>query len=246
MTHTLKNIWEATREYVVSVPSETTFQTSGRLIPQEFVTAGDYLTYKFPTWSWESGIRSKHKSYLPDDKQYLMTRHVPVKLENLVVTSEWTEISEDGIADFADFETLILENNDKSELTDIPDLQTESEDHCNTIVPTRTYDIAITYDKYYQTPRIWLTGFDENGLPLTAEQMYADISDVHLGKTVTVESHPHEDGIWLTVHPCKHASVMKKLYKQKEEYTAEHYMVLFLKFMTSVLYHIDYDNSMDF
>lgn len=29
------------------------------------------------------------------------------------------------------------------------------------IVHTRTYDLHITYDKYYQTPRLWLTGYDE-------------------------------------------------------------------------------------
>ena len=26
---------------------------------------------------------------------------------------------------------------------------------------TRTYDVSITYDKYYQTPRIWLFGYSE-------------------------------------------------------------------------------------
>lgn len=29
------------------------------------------------------------------------------------------------------------------------------------IVRTRTYDLHITYDKYYQTPRLWLFGYDE-------------------------------------------------------------------------------------
>ena len=29
------------------------------------------------------------------------------------------------------------------------------------IVQTRTYDLHITYDKYYQTPRLWLSGYDE-------------------------------------------------------------------------------------
>ena len=29
------------------------------------------------------------------------------------------------------------------------------------ILRTRTYDLSITYDKYYQTPRIWLFGYDE-------------------------------------------------------------------------------------
>lgn len=29
------------------------------------------------------------------------------------------------------------------------------------ILQTRTYDLCITYDKYYQTPRLWLFGYDE-------------------------------------------------------------------------------------
>nr|KAG5701454.1 hypothetical protein BaRGS_032786 [Batillaria attramentaria] len=29
------------------------------------------------------------------------------------------------------------------------------------IIQTRTYDLHITYDKYYQTPRLWLMGYDE-------------------------------------------------------------------------------------
>lgn len=29
------------------------------------------------------------------------------------------------------------------------------------ILQTRTYDLNITYDKYYQTPRMWLYGYDE-------------------------------------------------------------------------------------
>lgn len=44
------------------------------------------------------------------------------------------------------------------------------------IVPTRTYDLNITYDKYYQTPRLWLCGYNENQKPLTIDQMYEDIS----------------------------------------------------------------------
>lgn len=29
------------------------------------------------------------------------------------------------------------------------------------IIPTRTYDLSITYDKHHQTPRMWLFGYDE-------------------------------------------------------------------------------------
>ena len=29
------------------------------------------------------------------------------------------------------------------------------------LLQVRTYDVMITYDKYYQTPRVWLIGYDE-------------------------------------------------------------------------------------
>lgn len=34
------------------------------------------------------------------------------------------------------------------------------------ILQTRTYDLYITYDKYYQTPRLWLFGYDEVRTPV--------------------------------------------------------------------------------
>lgn len=45
----------------------------------------------------------------------------------------------------------------------------------NEIVQTRRYDLYITYDKYYQTPRLWLMGYDEHNNPLVIEKMYEDI-----------------------------------------------------------------------
>ena len=40
----------------------------------------------------------------------------------------------------------------------------------------RTYDLNITYDKYYQTPRLWLFGYDENRKALSVDEMYEDFS----------------------------------------------------------------------
>lgn len=31
----------------------------------------------------------------------------------------------------------------------------------DSVVHTRTYDLHITYDKYYQTPRLWVVGYNE-------------------------------------------------------------------------------------
>lgn len=113
-------------------------------------------------------------------------------------------------------------------------------------IPTRTYDLNITYDNYYRTPRLWLSGYDENHKPLTIEQMYDDISEEHAKKTVTFEAHPHIPGtLMASIHPCRHAEVMKKLInlvaesgKQLEVYN---YLMVFLKFVQSVIPTIEYD-----
>ncbi len=77
------------------------------------------------------------------------------------------------------------------------------------IVPTRTYDLNITYDKYYQTPRLWLSGYDEKRQPLTVDQMYEDFSQDHAKRTVTMETHPHLPGPPMaSVHPCRYALSM--------------------------------------
>ena len=44
---------------------------------------------------------------------------------------------------------------------------------------TRTYDVSLTYDKYYQCARVWLYGYTEARLPLTSDQVRLT-SDIRL------------------------------------------------------------------
>lgn len=46
------------------------------------------------------------------------------------------------------------------------------------ILRTRTYDLNITYDNFYRTPRLWLFGYDERQRPLSEEDTYEDVSQV--------------------------------------------------------------------
>uniref|UniRef100_A0A0K0D022 Ubiquitin-like-conjugating enzyme ATG3 n=1 Tax=Angiostrongylus cantonensis TaxID=6313 RepID=A0A0K0D022_ANGCA len=110
----------------------------------------------------------------------------------------------------------------------------------------RTYDLHITYDKYYQVPRLFLMGYDENRKPLTVQQTYEDFSADHANKTITVEAHPHIDCDMPTVHPCRHAEVMmKRLLDQLEDNGKElgvhEYLLIFLKFVQAVIPTIEYD-----
>lgn len=78
---------------------------------------------------------------------------------------------------------------------------------------TRTYTLYITYSPYYRTPRMYLSGYHASGQPLKPQSMMEDIVGDYKDKTVTLEDFPFFDaGLKMaSVHPCKHASVMKIL-----------------------------------
>jgi len=99
------------------------------------------------------------------------------------------------------------------------------------LLQVRTYDCLISYDKHYQTPRFWLFGYDEvsspgldneqeadlqNKTPLSPTQVFQDVPSDYAFKTMTMEAFPHSGAQLASVHPCKHASVMKKFIDRME------------------------------
>lgn len=259
------------------------------MTPEEFVRAGDYLVNTCPTWNWEAGDQKKVRSFLPVDKQYLVTRNVPC-LQRACALEEYGQLSEQVVAaqigtneeeddgwvtavgnersstskekDIPTIGDVSAANNDIAEdIPDFEDLELADEDddeaacvvthadanHHEGIVKTRTYDLLITYDKYYQTPRIWLLGYDENRQPLPPSAVLEDVSVEHAHKTVTVEPHPHSSAAVAvaSIHPCKHAHVMHTLVEVVtsggSEFHVDRYLVLFLKFIASIIPTINYD-----
>lgn len=79
--------------------------------------------------------------------------------------------------------------------------------------PLRTYTLYITYSNFYRTPRLYLSGYLSPSQPLPPHLMMEDIVGDYKDKTVTLEDFPWFDGgvKMATVHPCRHASVMKTL-----------------------------------
>ncbi|CAI9102687.1 OLC1v1000994C2 [Oldenlandia corymbosa var. corymbosa] len=297
--------FKGTVERITSPRTVSAFKEKGVLTVQEFVLAGDNLVSKCPTWSWESGEPSKRKSYLPVDKQFLITRNVPCLRRAASVEEEYeasggevlldnedgdgwlathgkpkeSKSSDDEDVPSMDALDLGKSNTIKSipsyfggeEEEDIPDIsEFEDSDNLNesdpaalpstylvalepdddNILKTRTYDVSITYDKYYQTPRVWLTGYDESRKLLRPNLVLEDVSHDHAHKTITVESHPHLPGEHASIHPCRHGAVMKKiidvLVSRGVEPEVDKYLFLFLKFMASVIPTIEYDYTMDF
>lgn len=316
----LRSKFRELREYLTPISHVSTFDTSGEITPEEFILAGDYLVYKFPTWSWSSAPENKRKDFLPPDKQFLVTKHVPsyirasdyetddmkINEENEILPSdskatggeENTEVEEEGWSNLIPTynnnnehttstntnETTATNNNDEQnndiegEDISLASSYTSAHRHCNRIEERRhskefigmketeninrsfskldinndidelidenaegeiiepakfeyddegdisnlppdsnkrSYDLYIAYSTSYRVPKMYLVGFDNEGVPLKPDQMFEDIASDYREKTVTIEKAPFlNDATSVSIHPCRHAVVMRALMKR--------------------------------
>jgi hypothetical protein len=82
-------------------------------------------------------------------------------------------------------------------------------------------------------------------MPLTPQQSLEDVSHEHARKTVTIDGHPHTGVPSVSIHPCRHGAVMKRIADQMADGGAEplleHYLFLFLRFCATAVPTIEYD-----
>ena len=174
---------------------------------------------------------------------------------------------EDEYADMEEFEDEGVMEDEAAIPTTGTNIQTTSTDPTSSdssnIMKVRTYDLSITYDKYYQTPRVWIIGYAsaDSSQPLTSAQMFEDVMSDYANRTVTIDPHPHISGPHASIHPCQHGAVMKTIVKnlmkgsekdadgddegQVKGPNVEMYLFIFLKFVSSIIPTINYDFTMD-
>ncbi|EGW34742.1 uncharacterized protein SPAPADRAFT_57808, partial [Spathaspora passalidarum NRRL Y-27907] len=258
----LRSKLSSLREYLTPINHKSNFSTTGEISPEEFVEAGDYLVFKFPTWRWSSCPKNLQKSFLPEEKQFLITKHVPsyqrastylnggsdsidpdlleeeeeiegeegedgwVKSRKVATSNKTAEAKQEDKESEDELEEAV-EVNDIDELIDVTaeggEEEEEEDDFDDLDIindsnnKLRKYDMYITYSTSYRVPKMYLVGFDSNGIPLLPKQMFEDINSDYVDKTATIENLPvAHNTTSVSIHPCRHASVMKVLMKHSK------------------------------
>ncbi|EXJ80908.1 autophagy-like protein 3 [Capronia epimyces CBS 606.96] len=255
----LHSALDKVRDRYAPIKHTSTFRSTGQLTPEEFLLAGDYLVYKFPSWSWsDASSPARRVNYLPAGKQFLITRGVPCHRrldenfaggngaaddlvrdgflggpdnetggddEGWLRTGGTTEKEQEGlrgeVRTMSESGQLGKRASEEEDEEEIPDMEDEDDDNEAIIrdkgegasAPLRTYTLYITYTPYYRTPRMYLSGYLSPSEPLPPHLMMEDIVGDYKDKTVTLEDFPFFDTSvkMASIHPCKHASVMKIL-----------------------------------
>ena len=282
--HTLLNVFNDIVGKVKGPMKESKFYSEGKLTPEEYILAGDFLTQKCPTWKWCAADKNFSNKNLPKDKQYLKTtvsctrRAEDYSKENLtferVVEGDWVET---GLVNATDKKAALdLEDEPEKKKEEVPskglDLDDDDdeeeankeeaagpsefddfvileEEKNNPDPKFRTYDVTVTYDFYYCVPRMWLMGYSNTGKPLTDDEMKLDIMMEYRNQTVTIDPHPCTGIRNISVHPCRHSLLLKKMIENFEnagkKLDIEMSILIFLKFLHSVVPTIQYDFTLD-
>lgn len=283
----LQTALHVARDTFTPTLKHTQFLDQGKLTPEEFVAAGDYLIRLSPTWRWSTASTGLGKSYLPVEKQFLITRGVMCRRRVRDVADAGT-VAETDIGDgwaatggsgggsggggsspdeaddsysdlsaYTDSSVAVIDPAAVTAVTAGGGSEGGSEGGSSSRGSSsseRTYEISLTYDNVYRTPRVYLAGFAaDTGVPLSPTEMMEDISQDYMNKTATMERHPHilptvGRTMVVSIHPCRHAHTMKRILDtmqgDRPEATApsvELYLFIFLKFIASVIPTMEYD-----
>ena len=214
----LHSLFKTAVEQIMPDPNGDYFETHGTLSPDQFVQCGNVLVNNCPSWMWDGGKKESRHNFLPPDKQFLYTTNI---LSNRIIEKE---VYQEHIVKETntDNENWVLtdhfnilpskkqKENDSNnigfqgqeveldlDIEDDPDVLTDNDKDVN----TRKYDLYITYDKYYQTPKFWIFGYNYDNVPLGFKELMDDISSEYINKTVTYEYHPHLPILLASLHP---------------------------------------------
>lgn len=264
----VKNVNDATP---AEIPKESVFLKDGRLTPGEFTAACDRLILASKMWSWQPASKGGFQEPVLDPKkQYLKTTTVSrcrlsddtTGIQAIKIDEEWQSIGVDQPMEKKEFKEedaaqppvpvsapkikKFTENSDDEDQVEAKDDAKPAEEVEDT---KRVYEVHITYDRHYLTPRLWLTGVNSKNRPLTKEEIMEEVMPEYREKTVTYDQQPQTGEFMANIHPCRHANVLKTFAEQAMsnggEVRPDQSLFLFLKFISSVMPTVEIDFTVE-
>jgi len=252
--------YKAAAEMVIPDLKDSNFLETGMLTKEEFRLSCDKLIEMDSTWSWMkegeclmkkrilcNKIQLEQDFNVDEDINVYNLKETPETTETIettettvAISNEPEQTSDTESDDFlAEFETQdLVENDDATVKIDYDNLD-----------KSHYYNVSITYDQYYRTPRIWFEGIDSGGSVLSQEEIYSDFMVEYIKVSLTLETHPIMNMNYISVHPCKHAFAMQKMFafelekKNESEVKIADYLVHFLKFASCVIPQLEFDKT---
>lgn len=220
------------------------FAETGEVTPQEFLEAGDKLIDANGFWRWQPAEAPElENKNLHPERQFLAASlpvlHRPAAPDTeraVPLPDGWVEVGEVG---------------DVAPLVSVDDeVAVESiAEGAEVALERRVYELNITYDEYYHCARLWLSGVDGEGRPLTKEKIFEEVTAEYKDKTMTFETHPHLRRRMASLHPCRHSAVIKSMWEAAarggKPLPPDAYLFVFLKFVGSVIPCLDVDHTVD-
>ena len=254
----LYNGYKAAAEKIIPDLKESKFIETGMLTKEEFKRSGDILISNDSAWCW-------NKPGVCLEKKHVYCNVIKLEIDdsgnsedsdmNMYKLTDQTEknanVNANIITNASD--TIIHNETDEDCLDGFAENMDVYEDpigvSAEAVKEGHYYDISITYDNYYRTPRIWFNGLNEYGEPLDDKSIYADFMVEYIKVSLTLEVHPVLNMNCISVHPCKHAFAMQKMFafemekKDIDNIKVEDYLVHFLKFASCVIPQLEFDKS---
>lgn len=253
LKNTLNNANQALSAKFGNAKTVSDYYETGEITPQEFIETGDKLINTNAIWKWRKAENEALENKSLNPERQFLSANIPV-IKNTEKDKEGDVVMvSDG--DWVTFEQKVKEKKleeevkaeEKKEAPEQKKVGTldDSEEESTEQKPTevnknkRIYELNITYDPHYHCARLWLSGVDYKGDALTKEQIFEEVMSEYKDKTMTFENHPHLKKQMASLHPCKHAAVIKQLLDQAKSngkvLPKDIYLFIFLKFINSVM-----------